>query len=48
MPFPKTLPMSLVACPPNAAFIKQYSEQPTMRNSMENNSIGNSTSRERL
>ena len=23
-PFPKTLPMSLLACPPNSAFLKQY------------------------
>lgn len=25
-PFPKTLPMSLLACPPNSAFLKQYAD----------------------
>lgn len=45
MPFPRALPISLAACPPNSAFIKQYSE--VARTSL-NESNGISTSRDRL
>ena len=39
MNFPKTLPMSLLACPPNSVFIKQYSE------TVEVAKVSNQTSR---
>lgn len=46
-PFPRVLPLSLAACPPNSAFIKQYSETTiALRSSFENQAI--STSRDKL
>lgn len=36
-PFPKTLPIALLACPPNTAFIKQYSEHDGLKNSSDLN-----------
>lgn len=33
-PFPKVLPISLAACPPNSAFLKQYAETEGQKSSL--------------